>query len=172
MMTVRILSAAAAIAFLGASAVPAADLTGSWKGQLTAGDGSSSEVQVDFSPQGYPLYSYTNNRGLTRQVELSEIGQRIEYVPPGGGVQRVIVQTIEQGPGRLSIGLASSFERASGGYMDQQQEAALIEYALVPEGLQMRVTMESTAHFGDQSGMVLGDPNAAVAEGLLQKASQ
>jgi hypothetical protein len=169
MMTLRMLFAAAAIWLLGASALPAAELAGSWKGQLTGADGSTSDVQIDFSPQGFPLYSYTNNRGLTRQAELSHIGQLIEYVPAGGGVQRVIVKAIEKGPGRLSVGIASSFERASNGYLDQRQEAALIEYALVPEGLQMRVTVESASHFGDKHGMVGSDPDAAVAEGLLQR---
>ena len=56
------------------STVRASDLTGSWKGTLTGADGTSAEVQVDFSPQGYPLYSYTNNTGVTRQVELSQRG--------------------------------------------------------------------------------------------------
>ncbi len=169
MMTLRMLSAAVAIFLSGVSALPAAELIGSWQGQLTGADGSTSDVQIDFSPKGFPLYSYTNNRGLTRQAELSHIGQMIEYVPAGGGVQRVVVQSLEKGPGRLSIGIASSFERASSGYLDQRQEAALIEYALVPEGLQMRVTVESAAHFGDKHGMVGSAPDAAVAEGLLQR---
>src|SRR4029079_11325186 len=49
--------------------VGAADLTGGWKGTLASSDGSQAEVQVDFSPQGFPLYSYTNNKGVARQVE-------------------------------------------------------------------------------------------------------
>ena len=81
------------------------------------------EVQIDFSPQGFPLYSYTNNKGLTRQVELSQVGQTVEYVPPGGGVQRMVVKRVEQGQGRLSVGIVGSFERASQGYLDQRQEA-------------------------------------------------
>jgi hypothetical protein len=169
MWTLRVFYAVSAIAFLATSAALSADLTGSWKGQLTAADGSSSDVQVDFSPQGYPFYSYTNNRGITHQVELSQIGQTIEYVPPGGGVQRVVVRTIEKGPERVSIEIASSFERTSNGYMDQQREAALFEYALAPGGLAMRVTIESTSHFGDKHGMVGGSPEAVVAEGLLQR---
>ena len=147
----------------------AADLTGAWKGVLSSADGSQAEVQIDFSPQGFPLYSYTNNKGLTRQVELSHAGQTVEYVPPGGGVQRMVVQRVDKGQGRLSVGIVGSFERASQGYLDQRQEAALFEYALVPGGLKMRVTTSSTAHFGDKDLMVGGDPNAVVAEGVLQK---
>jgi len=147
----------------------AADLTGGWKGILSSADGSQAEVEIDFSPQGFPLYSYTNNKGLTRQVELSHVGQTVEYVPSGGGVQRMVVERVEKGPGRLTVGITGSFERASQGYLDQQQEAALFEYTLVPGGLKMRVTTSSTSHFGDKDLMVGGDPNAVVAEGVLKK---
>ncbi|MDP9132204.1 MAG: hypothetical protein M3M98_03605 [Nitrospirota bacterium] len=145
------------------------DLTGGWKGMLASADGSQAEVQIDFSPQGFPLYSYTNNKGVARQVALSHVGQTVEYVPRGGGVQRLVVKSLEKKEGRLSVGIVGSFERASQGYMDQQQEVALFEYALAPGGLSMRVTTRSTAHFGDKDTIVGGDPNSVVAEGLLQK---
>ena len=149
--------------------VEAAGLSGSWKGTLTGSDGKSGEVQVDFGPQGFPLYSYTNNKGVVRQIELSHVGQMVEYVPAGGGVQRVVVKTLKKGEGRLEIGFGGSFERASQGYLDQQQETTLIEYALTSGGLAMKVTTRSTTHFGDKDMSVDGDPNSAVAEGLLQK---
>ena len=152
-----------------ASSLWASNLTGSWKGTLTGADGTSAEVQVDFSPQGYPLYSYTNNTGVTRQVELSRVGQTIEYVPAGGGVQRVVVKSIQRGQGRISISIVGSFEKAAQGYMDQQQEAALFEYQLGPGGLNMRLTSQSSSHFGDKDMIVGGDPNSTVAEGILQK---
>lgn len=59
-------------------------------------DGSQAEVQIDFSPQGFPLYAYTNNKGVVRQVELSHVGQTVEYVPRGGGVQRMVVKSLEK----------------------------------------------------------------------------
>lgn len=152
-----------------AATMEAAELSGSWKGALIGSDGRSGEVQVDFGPQGFPLYSYTNNKGVARQVELSQVGQTVEYVPTGGGVQRVVVKNLEKGQDRLAIGIGSSFERASQGYLDQQQDTTLIEYALTPGGLAMKVTTRSTSHFGDKDMSVGGDPNSAVAEGLLQK---
>ncbi len=157
------------LSLLMSTAAHAGDITGSWKGFLIGADGSSVEVVVDFSPSGLPLYSYTNNQGVTRQVELSHVGQTIEYVPPGGGVQRIVVKAVEIGQGRLSVAITGSFEKASQGYMDQHYEGALFEYALVPGGLQMKVTTQSTSHFGDKDMIVSGNPNAAVAEGLLQK---
>ncbi|MDQ6733459.1 MAG: hypothetical protein M3Z35_04960 [Nitrospirota bacterium] len=89
--------------------------------------------------------------------------------PAGGGVQRVIVKTLEKAQGRLSVGIVASFERASQGYLQQKQEVALFEYVLAPEGLKMRVTTKSTSHFGDKDMIVGGDPNSAVVVGLLQK---
>ena len=151
------------------AAVEAAEMSGSWKGTLTGSDGGSGEVQVDFGPQGFPLYSYKNNKGVVRQVELSHVGQTVEYVPAGGGVQRVVVKTLDKGQGRLEIEIGSSFERASQGYLDQQQETTLIQYVLTPGGLAMKVTTRSTSHFGDKDMTIGGDPNSAVAEGLLQK---
>ncbi|WP_447603493.1 hypothetical protein [Nitrospira sp. Nam80] len=165
----RITIMAAVLSLLVSPALYAGDITGSWKGLLTGADGSSSEVVVDFSASGLPLYSYTNNRGVTRQVELSQAGQTIEYVPSGGGVQRVVVKDIQVGPGQLAVSIMGSFEKASQGYMDQHLEGALFEYALVPGGLKMRLTTQSTSHFGDKDTIVGGNPNATVAEGVLQK---
>jgi hypothetical protein len=152
-----------------AATLEAAEMSGAWTGTLTGADGSQAEVQIDFSPQGLPLYSYTNNKGVARQVELSHVGQTLEYVPPGGGVQRMVVKSLEKGQGRLSVGIVGSFERASQGYMDQRQEVALFEYQLAADGLNMRVTTRSTSHFGDKETIVGGDPNSVVAEGLLQR---
>ncbi|MBS0170150.1 MAG: hypothetical protein JSR62_07310 [Nitrospira sp.] len=161
---------AATVVFLcAASMLQAADMSGAWKGQLASADGSRTEVQIDFSAQGFPLYSYTNNKGLTRQIELSHAGQQVEYVPPGGGVQRMTVKNVERGPGRLSVRLVGSFERASQGYMDQREEAALFEYTLVPEGLKLRITTRTVSHFGDKDMIVGGDPTPVVAEGVLQR---
>ena len=170
-MTMHHLVSIAAIVWVLAvsGSTEAGELTGAWKGALTSADGSRAEIQIDFSPQGLPLYSYTNNKGVTRQVELSHVGQTVEYVPPGGGVQRMAVKRFEKAQGRLSVSIIGSFERASQGYMDQRQEAALFEYTLVPEGLKMRVTTRTASHFGDKDMIVGGDPSSVVTEGVLQR---
>jgi hypothetical protein len=170
-MTARWLAgvAAGALVLTMAAGAEMVEWTGAWAGMLTGADGSSDEVQVDFGPEGFPLYSYTDAGGKLRQIELSHVGQVVEYVPRGGGVQRVEVRNLEKATGRLSILIFATFEKASQGYLDQRQEAVLFEYALVAEGLKMRVTSQATSHFGDRDMIVGGDPNAAVAEGLLQK---
>ena len=65
----------------------ATDLTGTWQGTVSM-NGQASGFRVAFSDDGYALYSYKDNRGLTRTVELSTPG-RIQYVPPSGGVRTV-----------------------------------------------------------------------------------
>jgi hypothetical protein len=57
--------------------------------------------RVAFSDDGYALYSYKDNRGLTRTVELSTPG-RLQYVPPGGGVRTVGVESIVKRVGGVS----------------------------------------------------------------------
>ena len=128
-------------------------------------------MQIDFSEGIFPLYLVRTIKGLTRQLELSQVGQHIEYVPPGGGVQRMTVKSFAQGPGRLSVGIVGAFERARQG-MDQRQEAALFEYTLVPEGLKMRITTRTASHFGDKDLMVGGDPNSVVAEGICNDCAE
>ena len=80
-----------------------------------------------------------------------------------------VAEAIEVQPGRLSVAIMGSFEKTSQGYLDQHFEGALFEYALVAGGLKMKLTTQSTSHFGDKETIVGGTPTAAVAEGLLQK---
>jgi hypothetical protein len=93
-------------------AVLARDFTDTWQGLITSQYGSMN-VDVAFSLDGNPLYSYTNNKGVWRQVELTRIGQKVEYVPAGGGVQTVIVQSISKRLDRVTLSLTVSFEKAS-----------------------------------------------------------
>jgi hypothetical protein len=166
---IRTVVMAAVLGLAGYGVINAGDFTGSWKGLLIGAGGQSVEVVVDFSSSALPLYSYTNQQGVSRQVELSQVGQTIEYVPSGGGVQRVVVKAIERGAGWLSVEVVGSFEKSSHGYLDQHLEGAVFEYALVPGGLNMKVTTKSTSHFGDKDIIVGGAPQAAVAQGLLQR---
>ncbi|CAI4031876.1 hypothetical protein DNFV4_02297 [Nitrospira tepida] len=154
-------------AWLGAAC--AGEFSGTWRGLLQA-EGEGAEAEVLFSRDDHPVYTYTNNRNVTRQVELASPGQVIEFVPPGGGVQRIIVEHVDRQPGKLLISLKGSFEKSGGGYLDQQQEVVVFEYELVPEGLKMRIRRRTVSHFGDKDMIVGGQPQEAVAEGLLQRA--
>ncbi|MGH8717609.1 MAG: hypothetical protein ACREV0_01490 [Burkholderiales bacterium] len=146
----------------------AADISGTWRGALMSG-GDSEEVEVVFSAAGYPVYTYTNNSGVTREVELTQAGQVVEFVPQGGGVQRIVVESIDKQPTQVLLSLTGSFERSSRGYLDQQRESTLIEYTLVPQGLHMRITTKNVAYVGDNEAIAGGSPSESLAEGILQK---
>jgi hypothetical protein len=144
----------------------AAELSGDWHGNLT-GDKGMFEIDVTFSPQGYLVFTYTNNSGRTRTVELTEAGQQIQYVPPGGGVKTHVVDSLVRGPGRLSLVLRSTFERTSGNYLDQEFMSESFDFVLSSEGLATRYAGKSTSYFSGTGAAASQDET--IAAGVLQK---
>jgi hypothetical protein len=160
---------AAALAFVVLSVPPAhaEELTGTWQGTLT-GDGQAIEFTVAFSEDGYALYEYKNNKGVVQTVELSAPGQ-VQFVPPGGGVRTVAVESVVKRPGGLSYVLHIRFERASGGYLDQRFSSHQYHYALTREGLRLRLVSRAASYIGDRGGPVGGAQKPEIVEGILVK---
>jgi len=151
------------------SAQPRAlEVTGTWTGILAQGN-ESSEISLDFSGAGYWVITYTDNRGLTRSTELMTPGQQIRYVPPGGGVQTHVVESIDKQPGHLAYVLRNSFEGTNNGYLTQNYETQWFEFRLTSQGLNTRIESRSSRYFGDQDGPIGGE-EAEVAMGILQRA--
>lgn len=144
-----------------------AELTGAWRGTVTV-DGEQVELTLDFSDNDYFLYTYTNSSGFVRTVELSGPGQ-IQYVPPGGGVLTLAVESVVKRPGGIAYVLHTGFERVGSGYLDQQYMSEEADYALTPEGLRVRVVTRKAAYFGDRGGSVGGSQSAKIIEGVLKK---
>jgi len=170
MRTVSVWSAvAAALAFVVLSVPPARaeELTGTWQGTLT-GDGQATEFTVAFSEDGYALYEYKNNKGVVQTVELSAPGQ-VQFVPPGGGVRTVAVESVVKRPGGLSYVLHIRFERASGGYLDQRFSSHQYDYALTREGLRLRLVSRAASYIGDRGGPIGGAQKPEIVEGVLSK---
>lgn len=142
----------------------AAGLTGTWRGTL---DGQVGEFTTAFSEDGYVLFEYTNNQGLVRTVELTAPGQ-IQFVPPGGGVTTVAVNSVVKRPAGVAYVLHIGFERASDGYTDQRYVTEQREYALTNQGLWVRVVSRATAYFGDRGGWT-GPQKVEIVEGVLER---
>ena len=106
------MAALASVLLLSAQPAVPADLTGTWRGTVTV-DGQKAEFTTTFSEGGYFLFTYTNNNRLVRTVELSAPGQ-IQFVPPGGGVMTMAVESVVKRPGGISYVMHTSFERTSG----------------------------------------------------------
>lgn len=92
--------------------------SGVWSGAVSQG-GNSYALAVTFSQDGYPISSYTNNKNLKRERELCTPGEKVEYVPKGGGVQTYVLEGIAKDAGHLVYAMRSSFQRASNGYFKQ-----------------------------------------------------
>jgi hypothetical protein len=159
--------AALALVVVSVASARAADLTGTWRGTLT-GDGQPIEFTVAFSENGYALYEYKNNRGVVQTVELSAPGQ-VQFVPPGGGVRTVAVESVDKRPGGLSYVLHISFERTSGGYLDQRFSSHQYDYALTREGLRLRLVSRAASYIGDRGGPIGGAQKPEIVEGVLSK---
>jgi hypothetical protein len=158
-----------ALVFLVLSVPPARaeELTGTWQGTLT-GDGQAIAFTVAFSEDGYALYEYKNNKGVVQTVELSAPGQ-VQFVPPGGGVRTVAVESVVKRPGGLSYVLHIRFERASGGYLDQRFSSHQYDYALTREGLRLRLVSRAASYIGDRGGPIGGAQKPEIVEGVLSK---
>src|SRR3954462_2643615 len=59
---------------LSIASASAADLTGTWQG-IGSLEGEDTAIELTFSPAGYLLFNYEDNRGNVRGVELNEVGQ-------------------------------------------------------------------------------------------------
>jgi hypothetical protein len=159
--------ALASVLLLSARPARPEDLTGTWQGTVTV-EGQAAEFTATFSENGYFLFTYENNQGLVRIVELSAPGQ-IQFVPPGGGVMTMAVASVVKRPGGVAYVLHTGFERTSGGYLQQQYVTEEADYALTTDGLRVRIVSRAASYFGDRGGSTGGPRNDRVFEGLLKK---
>jgi hypothetical protein len=164
-MRVKLATALTALVVLLQVSPCAAGLTGTWRGMV---DGHEGQFTTAFSEDGYVLFEYTNNKGLVRTVELTTAGQ-IQFVPPGGGVTTVAVNSVVKRPAGISYVLHFGFERASSGYLDQRYITEQHDYALTNHGLWVRVASQATTYFGDRGRSTGGPQKVEIIEGVLKK---
>ena len=113
-------------AFVPLPRASAAELTGGWQG-VGEINGQPAEFAVTFSERGYMLFNYQTNGGEVRTVELDQPLQ-FQYVPPGGGVRTMRVESVDQRSAAISYVFSSSFERLRGGYLEQNYTSEEHEY--------------------------------------------
>jgi hypothetical protein len=161
--------AAALAALIVVSLVPparASDLSGHWRGTL---DGRAGELTTAFNEDGYVLFEYPNNNGLVESIELTAPG-RIQFVPPGGGLTTVAVNSVVKRPAGVSYVLHLGFEGASEGYPDRRYVTEQREYALTNQGLWVRVISRASTYFGDEGASTGGPQKVRIIEGVLKRA--
>jgi hypothetical protein len=159
----RLLASLPALALIAMSGLPAnaeSDLTGAWKGSL---DGSSQQhIQLRFSENGYMLFEYTNEEGVTQTVEWSA-PSRIQYGLPAGGVKTVTVESIHKAAGAVSYVIHTEFEPASNESPTRQFTYQQHEYRLTNEGMWARIIRQTAASVEDRGG------RATLLEGILTR---
>jgi hypothetical protein len=117
---------------------PGTAITGTWTGRLTGQADTIDDAQFKFSPAGNLIYEYRIRGGEVRSVEWTSIGQKVQYIPPNGGVQTITVEALERGPGRLSVSQRWVLER-SGNILEQTFLNSRFEGVLTAAGLQVTV---------------------------------
>jgi len=150
----------------GSNAVDAS--SGSWKGSVSCDDGNKLDASYKIAESGNPVYEYQSKSG-PREVELSERGQMVRFVPPGGGVTTVVVDSISASPDRITYSLSISDESSGGGTLSQSR--ASMESTATIEGADLDVEFTVRAqNVLSQPGIVVpGNESVVVCRGRLKK---
>jgi len=152
------------------AAAPKQTIGGLWSGVLRSGS-EAMETTIRISPAGRTMYCYRDTEGYS-EVELESPGQRIQYVPPGGGVVTVQLQEVSRGEGACAHLISWSFERSANGCMDQQYQRIAMQCRLQGGRLAVTYAETSATCMSDLSMMLGGDAKSRLFTGLLERASQ
>ena len=142
-------------------------LSGLWSG-LLRGDDESLETSVQISPAGRTTYSYQDTEGV-ETVELTHRGQQIQYVPPGGGVVTVRVLDVFSSATKCAHLISTSFERASGGYLDQQYRSIAMQCELRGDMLAVTYAETGETYISDLDMMFGSGTNIRQFQGLFER---
>lgn len=138
-----------------------------WTGTLSCDDGDNLPVVFKFASSGNPIYEYRTSSGL-RQEELTSPGQSLRFVPPGGGVTNIVLESITVTADRMSHTMSVSHERAGGGTMIQSRSSIQTEAALSGSELEVETTIRSSSA-ASQPGFVIPDESGTVCRGKLSR---
>jgi hypothetical protein len=139
----------------------------SWSGTLNCDDGDSLSVVFKFAETGNPLYDYQTSNGL-REVELTSPGQTIRFVPSGGGVTNIVLDTILVTSNRMSHTMSVSRESSAGGTLIQSRSTITTEAALSGSSLEVQTSIRSSSA-ASQPGYLIPNESATTCRGNLAK---
>src|SRR5688572_2100516 len=145
-----------------------AAISGTWSGTLHAGaDALGCDLQVATS--GRPLWAFHDTSGFHGK-ELTHAGQRFQYVPPGGGVTTVTVQSVTGSATETGYVMDYSFEGTSNGYLTQKYQRLVLIGRL--RGSQLDVTFSETglSSFGDKTGPMVTEGATEYSGSLTKQA--
>jgi hypothetical protein len=142
-------------------------ISGQWSGVLRHPGGSELSCELLVAASGRPVWAFRDTNGF-HQRELTEIGQRVQYVPPGGGVATVTVQSVTGSPIETGYVVDYSFEGSSNGYLTQKYQRIVLTGRLRGSQLDVTYAEAGTSAFGDKTGLAATE-GATEHRGLLSK---
>jgi hypothetical protein len=138
-----------------------------WTGTLNCDDGNARPVIFKFADTGNPLYDYQTSSGL-KEAELTSPGQSLRFVPPGGGVTNIVLDSLSVSSDRMSHTTSVSHERSAGGTMIQSRANITTEAALSGSMLEVQQTIRSSSA-ASQPGYLIPDESVKLCRGKLSK---
>ena len=141
---------------------------GSWKGTVSCDNGNQIDASYKIASSGNPVYEYQSKSG-PREVELTEPGQVVRFVPPGGGVTTVTVDSISTSPERITYSLSVSEESSGGGTLSQSRATMESDATIDGSNLDVEFTIRSQNVLSQPGIVVPGDESTIVCRGKLRK---
>ena len=143
-------------------------IVGQWGGTLR-GSASADTVDCDLTvaASGRPVWAFRDTNGF-QQRELTHTGQRLQFVPPGGGVVTVTVQSVTGSASETGYVVDYSFEGSSNGYLTQKYQRFVLAGRLRGSQLDVTYSEAGLSSFGDKTGLAATE-SAAEYRGLLTK---
>jgi hypothetical protein len=141
---------------------------GQWSGMLrhlASDDTLGCELRV--APSGRPVWAYHDTSGR-HERELTHEGQRVQYVPPGGGVATVTVQSVTGSATETGYVVDYSFEGSSNGYLTQKYQRLVLTGRLRGSQLDVSYSEAGISSFGDKTGLAATE-GATEYRGALTK---
>ena len=126
-----------------------------------------SAASLHVAPSGRPVWAYHDTSGR-HEKELTHEGQRVQYVPPGGGVATVTVQSVTGSATETGYVVDYSFEGSSNGYLTQKYQRLVLTGRLHGSQLDVSYSEAGISSFGDKTGLAATE-GATEYRGALTK---
>jgi hypothetical protein len=143
-------------------------MAGTWSGSLQCSNGRSLESIFKVSSSGNPIYEYQSKSGA-REAELTSSGQKVQYVPPGGGVVTLVVNSLSTSSDHISFALRITEERTTGETLDQNEASLTADARLSGAELEVEMNVRSQGVASQPSFVVPDKESAGTCRGKLQK---
>ncbi len=139
-----------------------------WIGNLNCDEGGDSEVEYRFAESGNPIYRYETRDGVS-ETELTSPGQVFRYLPPGGGVTTVEVDSLSVSSDRVSHTESISHEGGAGGTLEQSQSSMATDITLAGAELEVETKFRSQSTISQPGIVVPGNEHVVTCSGKIRQ---